>query len=710
MRLGRFMARRSGGLFGLVVGSLSVAAISLLASDAPLAQPVLLSHSVAAIDQAKMLRSFRPPPENWTQPDFEDSQWQRFTSSGSPSLARDASGSVVVVPSLWSKTEVAAEVAGLSPSALSAASAPSLLSEEPLLPGSEPDTPQRELATDGGPVNSPPVAVIEVVGAAIRAGLASAFPAVPLVSSPVLGKRSGRSAKELFEPLLPACGGSLYIRRKFDFSGAPGITGSVGTLLLRVRYSDGVVAHLNGTEVVRNRFAEPPPGDLPPLASDRGPSDPERYYIPVSNLQLRGRGNVLALEVHPKSPLRCPQVEAELVALSGPRLLRGPYIERMTETTMDVTVETELPSRVLLRYGKGEKLHSRDRELETAGPPQTVHRLHLTALKPGTLYHYQAALLGDLQKRSDLPLQTFHTPPSAGMPLKVVVYGDSRSGHPVHAQVLQAILAEDPDLVLHTGDLVERGTEEGDWDRFFAVTAPLLSRTPVYISPGNHDYALRKQGAARLFALFQTMFTPQLPVPARESPPPSRVLADTRPPNQPMANLSEAARGYYSVDIAGVHFVSIDSNQAGKAEQHRWLDADLTRAQAQIPRPRAIIAWMHEGPFSVGWHGDYPTAIKHLVPILVKHGTTLLVSGHDHDFERGQRQGLDYIVTGGGGAELRPLRCDPRRRRCKNQPQFFANEHHYLRLEVLPTVLRICPRKPDGSPLEECQVLKLRKL
>ena len=124
----------------------------------------------------------------------------------------------------------------------------------------------------------------------------------------------------------------------------------------------------------------------------------------------------------------------------------------------------------------------------------------------------------------------------------MVVYGDSRSGHPVHAQVLQAILAEDPDLVLHTGDLVERGTEEGDWDRFFAVTAPLLSRTPVYISPGNHDYAVRKQGAARLFALFQTMFAPQVAVPPGESLPPSRVLAQTVQSPQRLGNFSEAAR------------------------------------------------------------------------------------------------------------------------------------------------------------------------
>lgn len=696
------------------VGLCFLSLVALMPTDRPEAQSqsLLLSHGVASAERATMLRSFRQPPLDWTRPDFDDAQWQRYLVSASPPVAKDPSGAVVMIPSLWTQSEAASEQTspGMpAPEQTGSGVAPMLLADDPLLPVMEPEVPQRDVGSDSGLLASPPVAAVELAGAAVRAGLASTMPGTLLLASPVLAKRSGRSARELSEPLLPDCGGSLYIRRKFDYFGIPGGSGSAGTLLLRVRYTDGLVAHINGTEVLRSRLPEPPPGDLPLLASDRGPSDPERYYLPVSSLPLRGHGNVLAIEAHPKTPLRCPQVEAELLALTGPRLLRGPYIERLTETTLDVTVETELPSRVLIRYGKGDRAQYRDREVESAGAPQTVHRVHVGPLKPGTLHHYQVVLLGDGQKRSDLPLQTFHTPPSAAMPLTIVAYGDSRSGHPVHAQVISSILAEDPDLVLHTGDLVERGTEEGDWDRFFSLTAPLLARTAVYISPGNHDYALRKQGAIRLYSLFQTMFPPQMPQPQGDHPSPSRVLADTVVPSAPLSNLSEAARGYYSVDVSGVHLVSIDSNQAGKVDQHRWLDADLTRADQQVPRPRAIIAWMHEGPFSSGWHGDYPTAIKHLVPILQKHGTTLLISGHDHDYERGQRQGLDYIVTGGGGAELRPLKCDPRRRRCKNQPLYFANEHHYLRLEVLPTVLRVCPRRPDGSALEECQVLRLRR-
>ncbi len=701
---------------GWIVG-ICVAAIGLLRTDHPSAQPILLPHSVGQSEQARMLRGFAAPPIDWKQPGFDDAQWPRLLGSQTAERSSSREPGAVLVPSLWTtETPPSSAPAGSSPAVVvtdpSAGPLGQSPTEDPAGPSNEPDVPVRDTAADVGLSSSPPVAVVDVTGAAVRAALASTLPAAPLLASPVLGKRSGRSAREVSDPLLPACGGGLYIRRKFDFPGAPAaanLGGSIGTLLLRLRYTDGFVAYVNGTEVLRGRLPEPPPGDLPQFAMDRGPSDPERYYLPISTLPLRSTGNVLAIEAHPKSPLRCPQLEAELVALSGPRLLRGPYIERMSETTLDLTVETELPSRVLLRYGRGDKLQSRDREAESMGPPQTVHRLHVVGLRPGTLHHYQVALLGEGSRRADLPVQTFHTPPGAGMPLKVVVYGDSRSGHPVHAQVMQAILAEDPDLVLHTGDLVERGTEEGDWDRFFAVTAPLLSRVPVYVSPGNHDYAVRKQGALRLFGLFATQFAPQIVPPPTGTLIPSRVLATAVAAPQPLANLSDAPRGYYSFDAAGVHFVSLDSNQAGKAEQHHWLEADLAKATAQNPKPRAIIAWMHEGPFSVGWHGDYPTAIKHLVPILTKYQTTLLLSGHDHDYERGQRQGLDYVVTGGGGAELRPLRCDPRRRRCKNQPQFFANEHHYLRLEIQPGALRICPRKPDGTPLEECQALRLRR-
>ena len=219
----------------------------------------------------------------------------------------------------------------------------------------------------------------------------------------------------------------------------------------------------------------------------------------------------------------------------------------MSETTLDLTVETELPSRVLLRYGRGDKLSSRDREAESVGPLQNVHRLHIVGLRPGTLHHYQVALLGEGSRRADLPMQTFHTPPGAGMPLKVVVYGDSRSGHPVHAQVMQAILAEDPDLVLHTG-ISSSAAPRKATGIVFAVTAPLLSQVPVYVSPGNHDYAIRKQGRCGCLGCLRPSLRPKCAAQDRYAVA-FAGAGDDGGSAAPLGDLSTGPRGYYSFDV-----------------------------------------------------------------------------------------------------------------------------------------------------------------
>ena len=43
-------------------------------------------------------------------------------------------------------------------------------------------------------------------------------------------------------------------------------------------------------------------------------------------------------------------------------------------------------------------------------------------------------------------------------------------------------------------------------------------------------------------------------------------------------------------------------------------------------------------------------------PIFEKHDVDLVIAGHDHHYERTKRQnGVEYIVTGGGGAATYPV-------------------------------------------------------
>ncbi len=718
----------------------------------PAADYVYLGRAVTASQRARQLRSVGAPPAQWTRDTFDDSAWAAVPVATQPPLPLPSwaasAGALWQTPAPPSAapTPPAEPVLifadDIAPSAAPPPAAPpteSAPKPAPPPPASAKPLPKPESGAATPPPPPPLSPGFATLGAFIVGAAAAAVaplgPALVAVGVPVNGGGPGMAPDA---PIFPSCSGALYTRRHFDLGAeAKQLSG----LTLRIKYTDSFAAYLNGVEVARRRLVDAAQTVATTLAQDRGPVEPESFYLQIAPGQLRERDNLLAVEVHAKSVDRCAKADLELLGTTGPRVVRGPYIERLADGALDLTLETDQPAMVELRYGKGDVRSERDRRLAMSTLPQTSHRGRITGLRPGRVYHYQAALIGPGEARSELPLQVVHTPPPPGRPLRVVLYGDSRSGHAIHAQLVQAILDEDPDFVLNTGDLVERGTEEGDWDRFFSVAGPLIARVPVYLAAGNHEYARRRQGALRLFSLFSTMFpvqapvrTPPLPSPrASLRPAPAapvfapHLLAETAvteplpalvpevpsplpaaPPKEPTlpGEPGEGLRGFYSLDVSGVHLVSIDSNQIHRREQLHWLATDLQAAQER--RVRATLAWMHDGPFSMGYHGGNATAARELVPLLERYHVSLLVSGHDHDYERGRRGTLNYVVTGGGGAELRPLRCGiPGKRRCKNPPLAFFNEHHYVRLDVLPGALQLCPRRLDGSPLEECLTLRL---
>jgi 3',5'-cyclic AMP phosphodiesterase CpdA len=93
-----------------------------------------------------------------------------------------------------------------------------------------------------------------------------------------------------------------------------------------------------------------------------------------------------------------------------------------------------------------------------------------------------------------------------------------------------------------------------------------------------------------------------------------------------------------------VHFVALDT-EADYSEQMKWLERDL----AANPLPWKVI-YMHRPPYSSGAHGSDTTLRNKLAPLLKKYGVQLVLSGHDHDYERMKPQdGTAFVVTGGGG-------------------------------------------------------------
>jgi predicted phosphodiesterase len=466
-------------------------------------------------------------------------------------------------------------------------------------------------------------------------------------------------------PAIPAPAGDQRIAAAFGvtaFSLGPTDEG-YEMLELRLRYEDGVAVWLNGVEVVRQAL---PRGGTTALAARAHGPEWETFGIPVGPGLLRRGENVLAVRVQPSGVRLAPALAAELIGRRERGIVRGPILAEAGATTATIAVETDPGVEAVLEWGPGDGELTQRR----TSPAGRRHVFALTGLPRRSVVSYRVTAGATRSART-----RFQTMPGPGAVLRIGVYGDVRGGHAVHARLVGHMLREGLDLVAVTGDLVARGSDEADWQRFYAVTHELLAQLPYYSVIGNHD--LGWDGAdpskrAQVFAL-------------------------------PPGPLDRPAGAYwYSRDVADVHLVFLDSNAYDRTEQEAWLERSLAAARAR--RVRAIIALTHDGPFARGYHGGNAVARARYVPILAKHRVDLLISGHDHIYQRGELEGVRYVVSGGGGAPLYNIRCGvPGRPRCSIDDGMIAvaREHHYAVLTIARD-LELCARRTDGTLIEKC--------
>jgi acid phosphatase type 7 len=198
------------------------------------------------------------------------------------------------------------------------------------------------------------------------------------------------------------------------------------------------------------------------------------------------------------------------------------------------------------------------------------------------------------------------------------------------------------DAVLPLGDIqyqlgrleAFRASYEPSWGRVKSITRPV---------PGNHDYGT--PGARGYFDYF------------------NGVSAND-------GSAGRRGRGYYSFDLGRWHVVALNSNcrqvRCGRGSaQLRWLRADLRRSGR-----RCVLAYSHHPRFSSGEHGDSPR-LRLIFRALTRSGVDLLLSGHDHHYERfaprrgggavDRERGTRQFVVGTGGRSLIPLPGRPDR-------------------------------------------------
>lgn len=240
------------------------------------------------------------------------------------------------------------------------------------------------------------------------------------------------------------------------------------------------------------------------------------------------------------------------------------------------------------------------------------------------------------------------------------VFGDCRTGgNPNQLRVLSriagAMAAERPQVVLGTGDYYD-----GDRDpavcqqqlaQFLQALQPLQQLGPVALAAalGNHDLAVGAETLRRVFG------------PA-----------------------------YYSFNIEQAHFVILDTEQAGEkgritGKQWEWLVSDLQ--SAVLAGARYLFVALHQPLFPVDGHRGssldrYPRERDRLHALFVQTGVACVFQGHEHLFNRQDRDGVTYVITGGGGA---PLYAD----------ELHGGFYHYLRVDVSPEQYTVAVKRCD---------------
>jgi 3',5'-cyclic AMP phosphodiesterase CpdA len=146
---------------------------------------------------------------------------------------------------------------------------------------------------------------------------------------------------------------------------------------------------------------------------------------------------------------------------------------------------------------------------------------------------------------------------------------------------------------------------------------------------------------------------------------------------------------WWSADLGDVLLVGLDSNQPGTAEQLQWLESTLSGS-----RERWKIVALHHGPFSSGYQGSASGVRDSFTPLFAQYGVQLVLSGHEHDYERTVAiDGVTYIVSG-AGAEVR-------RTGTEEYTAYAAATFHFVDVNVFSDRIYVQAIDHDGRRFDD---------
>ncbi|MBN9299221.1 MAG: metallophosphoesterase family protein [Filimonas sp.] len=315
-----------------------------------------------------------------------------------------------------------------------------------------------------------------------------------------------------------------------------------------------------------------------------------------------------------------------------PEIIRGPYLQMATQTSMMIRWRTDEPDVSQVRFGEvlgkwdqlaGDKIATKE------------HLVTLTGLKPYTKYYYLVEGVEKDTLQGD-ELNSFTTLPPVGYETKyrIGVFGDCGNNSVNQRNTRDQFEKYIGNNVLNAWILLgdnaySFGKDIEYQSNFFNIYKDnLLKRAPLFPAPGNHDY-------------HDEPFSADL---AQQSKAVAYYQNFSMPSNGESGGLASGTPAFYSYDIGNIHFLSLDSH--GEEDNNSRLYDTLGRQVTWVKKDLAanknkgwVIAYWHHPPFTMGSHNsDQERQLikirENFIRILEREGVDLVLCGHSHSYER----------------------------------------------------------------------------
>ncbi len=330
-------------------------------------------------------------------------------------------------------------------------------------------------------------------------------------------------------------------------------------------------------------------------------------------------------------------------------------------TQVELTAENEAPQILTggsFTWGGPESMNYRMHEVKVCG-----------GLTPGTVYSYRVGGEGHWSEEFQ-----FTTPlaPRSFDHVRMAFAGDSRGAYGVWGTILDAMLTHAPDVIAFNGDMVEAGSNQGEWDSWFQAGERDLAAQVLVPTLGNHEFLSRNYFAA--FSL-----------PGNEE--------------------------WFSVDYGNVQILSLNDMTTREPTDISVAEATFIEQELAASDATWKVAIHHWSPYSACTTHRSNMNVREAWPaIFDRHDLDLSVGGHNHIYERSvpirdgvqvaSGEGTVYLTTGGAGAPL-----------YFNSDEQWFNEVanpivHYIIVDFGPSEAQFVVRDLDGNIIDEFTIEK----